>query len=93
MDVRIKKDSRKTTGWITGVVDGTHYFTAKVYDEPSTFGIDDGCVSKLCICDTPHWDHKRVVFNYDRGEDVDELGADSEILRAILDNFPTPSGR
>jgi hypothetical protein len=45
--------------WVEGNI-GKHGFQAKVYDEGSDFGIDDGRVSKLSISG---------VCNYDRGWD------------------------
>ena len=35
-------------GWITCVIAG-RWVQAKVFDKPSTYGINDGRVSKLCI--------------------------------------------
>ena len=48
-------------------------FQAKVYDEPSTYGINDGRISKLSIRST-NWG---VVFNYDRGLDIDNMTPDT----------------
>ena len=36
--------------WYTGTVDGC-WFQAKVYDQPSTFGIHEGRISKLLLRD------------------------------------------
>ena len=36
--------------WIDGVI-GSFYFEAKVFDEPSRFGISNGRISKLVIRD------------------------------------------
>jgi hypothetical protein len=49
--------------------DGRHYYAqAKVYDEGSEYGINEGRVSKLGIrlCET-----KEYVYNYDRGQDIE----------------------
>ena len=43
-------------------------FQAKVYDEPSTHGISAGRISKLWIRS-----HGVVLYNYDRGLDIDNL--------------------
>ncbi|KKL05642.1 hypothetical protein LCGC14_2603960 [marine sediment metagenome] len=64
------------TGWITAVMDG-HWFQAKVYDNPSTFGINDGRVSKLAILKESRRNLNesfldQVCFNYDRELDFDE---------------------
>jgi len=37
-------------GWMEGFI-GKYKFQAKVYDEPSEYGIKDGRVSKLCVYD------------------------------------------
>jgi hypothetical protein len=66
-------------GWITAVING-RWVQAKVYDEPSVFGINDGRVSKLAIGKssmlyptTPFFD--QMAYNYDRGLDFDDLPA------------------
>jgi hypothetical protein len=52
-------------------IDGKEYsYTAKVFDEPSHFGIDDGKVSILSIRNE---DGKEVV-NYSRGWDIKPKG-------------------
>lgn len=50
------------SNWVRGKVDDLD-FCAKLYDEPSRFGIDDGRVSKLWV---------DGVVNYDRGWDFGE---------------------
>ena len=62
-------------GWITAVMNG-RWFQAKVYDEPSTYGINDGRVSKLSILKEAFQDKRapffdQTCFNYDRGLDFD----------------------
>lgn len=62
-----------SSNWVDGVV-GKYHFQAKLFDTPSTFGIENGRVSKLSI-----WDQKvrkeklnflkACVVNYDRGWD------------------------
>ena len=50
-------------GWIKGTID--HFrFKAKVFDEDSKFGINEGRVSKLTV-----WDISGEIINYDRGWD------------------------
>ena len=61
----ITSDTRRINGWVKGVVSDSITFEAKVFDKPSTFGIDDGRVSKLGIRDGSKW-----LVNYDRGWDV-----------------------
>ena len=64
-------------GWITAIIEG-RWVQAKVYDEPSTFGINDGRVSKCCIGKTDQRDpcqgfFSQMDYNYDRGLDFDNL--------------------
>lgn len=77
-------------GWITAVISG-RWVQAKVYDLPSTFGINDGRVSKLAIGKTQYRDadaadfFEQMDFNYDRGLDFDNLpdGVLDEIVEAL----------
>ena len=55
-----------------------HYWV-KHYDEPSEYGINEGRVSKLML--------KRngeIVYNFDRGLDVEVADEDTELALAIL---------
>lgn len=52
--------------WTSGNHKG-YRFIAKVYDEGSMFGINDGRVSKLWVKNEKI---NRVIFNYDRGIDI-----------------------
>ena len=59
-------------GWMRGTTDG-HAWIAKVYDEGSTWGINEGRVSKLTVYAT---DRKSAeIYNYDRGLDFDNAPA------------------
>lgn len=65
------------TGWVTAVING-RWVQAQVYDEPSTYGINNGRVSKLVVGKTDHRDQNReffpqMDFNYNRGLDFDNL--------------------
>jgi len=65
------------SGWITAVIKG-RWVQAKVYDEPSTFGINNGRVSKCSIGKTNVWIPNEPFFpqmdyNYDRGLDFDHI--------------------
>lgn len=53
--------------WIEGEFGGFG-FSAKVYSEPSEYGIRDGHVSKLSMVTAGEFSH--CVVNYDRGWDV-----------------------
>ena len=52
---------RNATGWMSGTF-GSLEFDAKVYDNPSHFGINAGRVSKLLVKDAFN-----VIYEYDRG--------------------------
>lgn len=63
--VTVTADTRTIDGWVQGIVTNgkeTYEFCAKVFDEKSTYGINNGRVSKLGVRyrTTP-------VINYDRG--------------------------
>lgn len=60
-----------TSNWIKGCV-GKFKFCAKIFTVGSTYGIKDGRISKLQICDTSqeHWGWEQTYLNYDRGWDV-----------------------
>jgi hypothetical protein len=70
---------RGQDNWVQGCVDGYLYY-AKVYAEPSEYGINGGRVSKLQV--TKNGD---VIFNFDRGPDVGNRNCSTvkKILRAF----------
>ena len=54
-------------------------FWVKQYEEPTEeYGISGGRISKLML------KHGRVVYNYDRGEDVETQTPEAEKALAIL---------
>ena len=55
------------------------HYQAKVYREGSAFGIDGGRISKLTLREKG-----KVIYNYDRGEDVPPQNEAAEIALAIL---------
>lgn len=57
--------------WITGIK-GKFKICAKIFSESSTYGIKDGRISKLQICDVAqeHWGFDACYLNYDRGWDI-----------------------
>ena len=69
--------------WTDGFV-GEFYYWAKVFDEPSRFGISNGRVSKLTICDK----NGNLLCLYDRGW-VEEPADDAvkEAISEILDLY------
>lgn len=61
-------------GWYDGEFDyddeTTIYLKAKIFDEPSEFGIDDGRISKLAMSYEEYWWGEDVtIARYDRGWD------------------------
>lgn len=67
-----------------GILNGKGEFTsvrycAKVYDEPSNFGINEGRISKLELRQ-----NGKIVYNYDRGLDIDYQTKEAELALAIL---------
>ena len=82
-------------GWVKGNIDGKE-FSAKVFDEGSQFGIDEGRVSKLAVWFDDIATGKRVwVITYDRGWDQrPKKAADKKLLAALLlylGSLPTAS--
>jgi hypothetical protein len=77
--------------WISGHLDDgydIYAFSAKVYDEPSRFGIGGGRVSKLSISTG----NQGQIVNYDRGWDIkpyviEDQQAYFDIVK-YLDNMP-----
>ncbi len=67
--------------WHEGVIDG-YWWQAKVFNEGSQFGINNGRVSKLSICEGEVWNHKKQVYGYDRGLDFDNCPA--EVFSKIM---------
>lgn len=75
-DIQIEQ-KQKTGNWV--YVEGLGYGgSAKIFPEPSGFGIHNGRVSKL---DLRNKDGE-IVFNYDRGHDVDRIS--TETLNEII---------
>lgn len=76
----------KDTGWLAFILtNGIRFYRveAKVYDEPSDYGIYGGRVSKLNIRDKETGDY---IFFYDRGldqGDADEILAEIANAKAI----------
>jgi len=90
--MRILEDNRQISGWITAIIAG-RWVEAKVYDQPSMFGVNGGRVSKIAISKTDKRDKRRhfldqIAYHYDRGLDfckcpqriVDKVIAELEAL-------------
>lgn len=77
------KNDERNDVWITGwyVKDGKGYYVnAKVYMEPSEYGINNGPVSKFSISD----EKDNLILNYDRSWDVRPAPEYKEVYREIL---------
>lgn len=75
--------------WIKGTK-GKFKICAKVFDEGSTYGIKNGRISKLQICDTSqeHWGFDQCYVNYDRGWDIRPTDPEAlEFLNGLLVAF------
>ena len=80
--------------WVTAVIDG-HWVQAKVFGDPSTFGVNDGRVSKLSIgkMDFRYKDKNffnQMCYNYDRGlefDDSEKYGVDVDSVVKKLNEY------
>lgn len=76
--------------WVDGYVEvlgSKIFYTAKVYDEPSRFGINKGRISKL-HCGI----NGTEILSYERGWDIDVKhspypGLAAEALKLILEKY------
>lgn len=73
------KDFSMDSSWVNGTVD-RFTFEAKLFDNPSCFGINDGRVSKLNIANAMG----RWVVNYDRGWDIKPAAAHKPYFDAVM---------
>jgi 2-keto-4-pentenoate hydratase len=76
-------------GWITAIIQN-RWVQAKVYNDPSTYGINNGRVSKLAIGKTNVKEDfsnffDQMCYNYDRGLDFDE--SPSGLLEKIVEEL------
>jgi hypothetical protein len=74
--MKILDSYRSETGWVTAIIEG-RWVQAKIYNEPSIFGINEGRVSKLYVGKTDIVDSKKIFFeqicyHYDRGLDFNK---------------------
>ena len=85
-DLIVITDFPETSNWIEGRA-GQYGFCAKVYDNGSDFGIDDGRVSKLSVYtiegEFPFQVGKTIV-NYDRGWDTRPKKEHKELFNALM---------
>ena len=83
MESQLKNDEEIPI-WVVGwarVGNKKYNVSAKVYMEPSKFGINEGPTSKLYIEDTKG----NVICNYERGWEVRPEGNNDIVVNAILD--------
>jgi len=68
--------------WIYGTK-GKFKICAKVFSEQSGYGIKNGRISKIQICDVSqkHWGFEKCYLNYDRGWDI--RSNDPEVIAFI----------
>ena len=81
--LNIYPTNEKDDIWLSGDVDINgkgYHFNAKVYQEPSEYGINGGKVSKLCI-----GDDEKCILNYDRGWDILDKMITPDILEDIVE--------
>jgi hypothetical protein len=74
------------TNWITGYIyhkKEVYKFEAKVFDEPSKYGIHNGRISKLWV--HPKGDPGNWLINYDRGWDIKPTFGFKKVLKALTD--------
>ena len=69
---------------------GVYSFEAKLYDEGSQFGINNGRISKLTIRDLSN----NIIINYDRGWDIEPCNSiEKHILNELVDYLETARKR
>lgn len=66
------------SNWVNGTV-GEYTFEAKLFDDPSSFGIGNGRVSKLSIYHTTD-----CIVNYDRGWDIKPSKGAQPYYKSVL---------
>lgn len=76
------------SNWVSGKV-GEYTFEAKLFDDASTYGINNGRISKLSIYNNDERMAKNDFFasciiNYDRGWDIKATTATRPILKAVI---------
>lgn len=69
-------------GWLGGEC-GDYVYYAKVYLEPSCYGIDEGRVSKLEIRDC----NDTIVVSYDRGWDIKPRGKHTKVYNKVYETM------
>jgi len=78
--------------WVNGLIDN-HKFSAKVFGEPSSYGLYNGRISKLEIqkIGGKHWGINECEYGYDRGFDH-ATKEGKKLARKLLKVFPKNHG-
>ena len=89
--IKQKNKEEQVIMWEEGELEingNIYYYEAKVYDDPSDYGINGSRVSKLVVSDTPHFGINDAILSYDRGWDIEpENDEDDLIIEKILEIF------
>jgi len=77
---------RTYSGWVTVVIND-RYISAKIYDTPSTFWINNGRISKMSVSKKGRYVKEdnffdQMDYNYDRGLDFNKM-PDNELNNII----------
>lgn len=81
-DIQFKYFKSKDN-YVSGIVGDEYRFGAKLFDEPSDYGINNGRVSKLMIVDL---NENEMIMNYDRGWDIYPSEENKDVYDDVL-NF------
>lgn len=76
--------SKRDPKWVKGTI-GTYTFEAVVFDEGSSYGIDEGRVSKLWVWGDEG--RRNEIFAYDRGWDRKPKDAHKVLFQALLQHL------
>ena len=76
---KIKTQAAQFGNWTKGTTEDGHTFCIKHFDTGSTYGIDEGKISKLEIRKGGE-----ILANYDRGWDIEPADTATAAYNAIL---------
>jgi len=81
---------KSNDNYVNGIIDG-YLFEAKVFAEPSSYGLYGGRMSKLSIYKGNERNWNNLIYNYDRGLDF-ATDKGKELSRKLLKVFPKSGG-
>jgi len=85
LKVRRNEKKSKKYSWVEGIFDGFR-FQAKVYDESSKFGIDNGRVCKLSVSSKIGSGLAMLIINFDKAWEIEPATFEHKaLLQRILD--------